>query len=120
MAGEEIALPAQYRVRPHQQPEPAEKVSREAVQQGSQEHPVGGGEPRPGRAQLPLQDRDLVAQRQDLRILVPVAHPKKPQLLRERIRHTEISQSKQHSRSSCRNERTFAEQPAHAASTETE
>ena len=35
---------------------------REAVQQGGQERPVGGwGESRPVRAQLPLQDRDLVA-----------------------------------------------------------
>ena len=31
-----------------------------AVQQGAQERPVGGGEPRPVRAQLPLQDHDLV------------------------------------------------------------
>lgn len=41
--------------------------------------PVCGGEPQPGRAQLPFQDRDLVAQRQDLRVVVPVTHRKKPQ-----------------------------------------
>ena len=78
-ARQEVPVPAQHRVRPHQQPEPAEHVAWEPVQQGGQERPVGGGEPRPGRAQLPLQDRDLVAQRQDLRVLVPVAHRKKPQ-----------------------------------------
>jgi hypothetical protein len=79
MADQEIALPAQHRLRPHQQPEPAEHVPRELAQQGGQERPVGRAEPRPGRAQLPFQHRDLVAQRQDLRILVPVAHRKKPQ-----------------------------------------
>ena len=42
--------------------------------QGGQECPVGGGEPRPVRAQLPLQDRDLMPERQDLDVLVPVAH----------------------------------------------
>jgi hypothetical protein len=33
----------------------------------------------PVPAELPFQDRDLVAQRQDLYILVPVAHREKPQ-----------------------------------------
>jgi hypothetical protein len=69
----------QPRVRPDQQPEPAKHIAREPVQQGGQERPVGRGEPRPGHAQLPLQHGDLVAQRQDLGILVPVAHPEKPQ-----------------------------------------
>ena len=72
-------MPAQYRVRPDQQPEPAEHVPREPVQQGGHERPVDEGEPWPGRAQLPFQHRDLVAQRQDLDVLVPVAHRKKPQ-----------------------------------------
>ena len=79
MAGQEIALPAQHRVRPHQQPEPAEHVAWEPVQQGGQERPVGGGEPQPGRAQLPVQDRDLVTQHQDLRVLIRVAHWQEPQ-----------------------------------------
>jgi hypothetical protein len=48
-------------VRPDQQPEPARHVPWEPVQQGGRERPVAGEEPRPGRAQLPLQDRDLVA-----------------------------------------------------------
>jgi hypothetical protein len=41
-------------------------LCREQMQQGGQEHPVGRAEPRPGLPQLPLQDRDLVTQRQDL------------------------------------------------------
>jgi hypothetical protein len=68
--------------------------------QGSQERPVARSEPRPGLAQLPLQDRDLVTQRHDLHVFVPVTHQEQPQK-RERARHTQIGKSKQHSRSSC-------------------
>jgi len=60
-ARQQVPVPAQHRVRPDQEPEPAEHLPREAVQQGGQERPVGGGESRPVRAQLPLQDCDLVA-----------------------------------------------------------
>jgi hypothetical protein len=59
-AGQQVPVPAQHRVRLDRQPEPAEHVAWEAVQQGGQERPVGGGEPRPVRAQLPPQDGDLV------------------------------------------------------------
>ena len=87
-AGQQVAMPAQHRVRLHQQPEPAEHVPREAVQQGGQERAAASGEPWPGRAELPLQDRDLVAQDQDLGVLVQVACRQQPQLLREHVRHT--------------------------------
>ena len=60
-ARQQVPVPAQHRLWPDQQPEPAEHVPWEPVQQGGQERPVGRGEPRPGLAQLPLQDRDLVA-----------------------------------------------------------
>ena len=49
-ARQQVPVPAQHRVRPDQQPEPAEHVAWEPVQQGGQEGPVGGGEPRPVRA----------------------------------------------------------------------
>jgi hypothetical protein len=78
-ARQEIPVPAQHRVRPDQQPEPAKHVPREPVQQGGQERPVAREEPRPGRAHLPLQHRDLVTQRQDLHVLVPVARREQPQ-----------------------------------------
>lgn len=42
--------------------------------EGGQERPVGGGEPRPVTAQLPLQHGDLMAKRQDLGVLILVAH----------------------------------------------
>jgi len=48
------------------------------VEQGGQEHPVGRAEPRTGFTQLPFQDLDLVPQRQDLHVLVPVAHREQP------------------------------------------
>lgn len=72
-------MPAQDRVWLDQQPEPAEDGSGEAVQQGGQEGPVGGGEPRPVTSQLPFQDGDWVAQGQDLGVFIPVAYRKEPQ-----------------------------------------
>jgi len=78
-ARQHVPVPAQHRVRPDQQPEPAEHIAREPVQQGGQEYPVARPEPRPDRAQLPLQDHDLVPQHQDLRVLVPVTHRQQPQ-----------------------------------------
>ena len=71
-------MPAQHRVGPHQQPEPAKNVAWEPVQQGAGS-PVAGQEPRPGVAQLTFQQCDLVAQRQYFRVLGLVAHRKKPQ-----------------------------------------
>jgi hypothetical protein len=44
------------------------------VQQGGQPGPVGRSEPHPIAMQLPLQDRDLMPQREDLGILVVVPH----------------------------------------------
>jgi hypothetical protein len=59
--GQQVAVPAQHRVGTDQQPDPAEQAAGEPVHEGGQERAVAGGEPRPGRAELPLQDRDLVA-----------------------------------------------------------
>jgi hypothetical protein len=52
-------------------------------------------EPRPGHPQLAFQDRDLVPQRQDLQVLVPIAHRQQAQQ-RERVGHTQVGQSEQH------------------------
>ena len=78
-AGQQVPVPAQNRVRPHQQPEPAQHIPRQPVQEGGPERPVARKEPWPGRAQLPLQDRDLVTQYKDLRVLVPVTHRQQTQ-----------------------------------------
>lgn len=73
----------------------------EPVQQGGQERPVAGAEPRPRLTQLPLQDRDPVTQ---IRIspLCPGRSPAAAVVMREHVRHTQIGQPEQHSRSSCR------------------
>jgi hypothetical protein len=73
-----------------------EHVPREPVQQRRQQRPVTRGEPRPVRTELPLQDKELVAQREDLRVFVPVAHRQQPQQY-EHICHTKVGQSQQHS-----------------------
>lgn len=54
-------MPTQHRFRAHQQLKPMKHFRWESVQQCREECPIGGGEPRPGFAQLAFQDRDLVA-----------------------------------------------------------
>jgi hypothetical protein len=51
-----------------------------------------------------FQDRDLMPQDQDLGILLMIARRKKTQD-GERVRHRQVRQSHQHSRSSCRGDR---------------
>ena len=70
------------------------------VQQCRQQRPVTGGPTDPVRTELPLQDRELMAQREDLGVLVPVAHRQQPQQ-REDVRHTQVGQSQEHGRSPC-------------------
>jgi hypothetical protein len=72
----------------------------EPVQQRRQQRPVSRGGPHPVRTELPLQDRELMAQREDLCVFVPAAHRQQPQQ-REDVRHTEVGQSQEHGRSPC-------------------
>jgi hypothetical protein len=76
-------------------------VARKPVERGRQEGPVGGSEPDlvSLAVELPFEDRDLVAQRQDLYVLDPVVHRQQPQH-RQPARHSEVGQSKQHSKTS--------------------
>ncbi|KMS75166.1 hypothetical protein ACM01_10990 [Streptomyces viridochromogenes] len=90
-------MPAQHSVRAHQQPCPAQHTAREPVQQRGQEHPVTRGEPHPIPAEPAFQHRDLMTQREDLRVLVLVAHRQQPQQ-GEHVRHTQTGKSKQHDR----------------------
>ena len=90
-----IAAPAEHGIRAHHQVQSLEHVPREPVQQRRQQRPITRGEPDPVRTELPVQDRELVAQREDLRVLVSAAHRQQPQQ-REHVRHTEVSQSQQH------------------------
>jgi hypothetical protein len=74
----------------------AQLVQRELVEQSSEKHPIGGGERR--LADPALQDEKLVPQRQDLDVLVTVAHRQQAQE-RENVRHSEAGQAQQHDRS---------------------
>ncbi|KOX16375.1 hypothetical protein ADK67_40185 [Saccharothrix sp. NRRL B-16348] len=62
------------------------------MQQCREECPVRGGEPWASVSELAFQDYDLVAQRQDLRVLVLVAQGQQAQQ-RERVGHAQIGQS---------------------------
>ena len=73
-ARDQIAVPAQHRIRTHQQPHPAQHLRRQPVQQRRQERSIARGEPHSAFAELTLKHRDLMAQGEDLRVLVPVAH----------------------------------------------
>jgi hypothetical protein len=96
---QEVAVPAQDGVRADQQLELPELAHRQAMEQSGEQEPVGRREHRFGR--LALQDRQLVPQHQDLHLLLTIAHRQQP-YKGERVRHREIGQAQQHSRSSCR------------------
>ncbi|WP_258382468.1 hypothetical protein [Streptomyces sp. NTH33] len=91
---EQVAVPAKNRLRAYQQEVP-QLLPREVMEQAGEDCAVGVGER--GPADLALQDQQLVAQRQDLHVLLPVAHRQQAQE-REGVRHGEIGQAQQHDR----------------------
>jgi hypothetical protein len=72
--------------------------TRMPVEEGGKESAVRRGDARP--VDLPLQDGQLVAQRQQLDFLVDVADRQQP-YDGEHARHGEVGQSQQHDRSAC-------------------
>jgi hypothetical protein len=58
-AGDQVTVPAQDRVRPHQESHAAQRILREAVQQCRQECPIAHCDSL--AVQLPFQDGDLMA-----------------------------------------------------------
>jgi hypothetical protein len=100
LTSDQIPVPAKHGIRAHDQVQLLKHVPREPVEQRCQQCTVSQGEPHPARAELPLQDQELVAQREDLRVLVPAAHRQQPQQ-REHVRHTKVGQSQQHGPSPC-------------------
>nr|WP_322974003.1 integrase core domain-containing protein [Actinacidiphila oryziradicis] len=70
----QTTVPAQHRLRAHQQSHLAQDVQRQPVQQRRQERPIHRGEPHLLLTELALQHHDLVTQRQYLSGLVPIAH----------------------------------------------
>ncbi|MGW3683926.1 hypothetical protein [Streptomyces prasinus] len=69
---EQVAVPAQDRVRAYQQQEVVQFLSREVVEQAGEDHTVGVGER--GLGNLALQDELLVPQGENLHVLLAVAH----------------------------------------------
>ncbi|MER6009867.1 hypothetical protein [Streptomyces bluensis] len=108
---EQVVVPPQHRIGAHQQPHLAQHATRETVQQRGQERPVARGEPCSLLAELAFQHHELMAQGEDLDVLAVVAHRQQAQH-RERVRHTQIGQSQQHGRPSCRGDHQPREYPA--------
>jgi hypothetical protein len=71
---QKIAVPAKYRVGAHEQPELVQLAAGQAVSRCGEQRSVVWPEPYLLAVQLALQDGDLVAHGEDLRVLVPVAH----------------------------------------------
>jgi hypothetical protein len=69
---QQVAVPAQERVGAYQQQKVPQLVNRDVTEQAGEDGAVGVGER--GLADLALQDQQLVPQRQDFHVLVPVAH----------------------------------------------
>lgn len=70
----QVAVPAQHGVPADQQAEAAQHLAGQRGQEGRKESAVPGGERCLPRPELPLEDTELVAKRQDLHVLLPVAH----------------------------------------------
>ncbi len=100
VACDQVAVPAQHRVRTYQQPQPTQHLQRQPVQQRRQECAIARSEPHLVLTELALRHRNLMAQGQDLHVLVPAGHRQQAQH-GERVRHAQIDQSQQHGRS-CR------------------
>ena len=100
-ACDQIAVPAEHGIRAHHQVQSLMSTSLGSRCSSAASKARSPGANRdPVRTELPLQDRELVAQREDLRVFVPAAHRQQPQQ-REYVRHTEIGESQQHGRSPC-------------------
>jgi hypothetical protein len=85
-------MPTQDGVRPNQQPQIPQAGPRQPVQQCGQPRPVGRLEPHPLPVKLPLQHHELVAEGENLCVLVAVAARQQSQQ-RERVGEPQVRQS---------------------------
>jgi hypothetical protein len=92
-AGHEVTVPPQNRGWRDDQVQPPQLGSGEPVKKRGQESTVRRSDARP--VDLPLQDSQLVAQRQYLDVLVNIAHRQEP-YEGEHARHGKVGQSQQH------------------------
>jgi hypothetical protein len=74
----QVAMPAQNGVRADQKLQAMPYGSRQRHEQSGQERTIGTSEPRPRRAQLPLQNRELVPENENLHVLVTITHRQQP------------------------------------------
>jgi hypothetical protein len=64
-AADQVAVPAQHGLGAYQQPDAAQHVAGQLVQQCGEERPVGTGEADLLTVQLPFEDRDLMPEGRD-------------------------------------------------------
>ncbi|WP_049559642.1 hypothetical protein [Nonomuraea sp. SBT364] len=76
----QVAVPAQDRIRPDEEPQPAQDLARHRGQESGEKGPV-------------FKDGDLVTQAENLHVLVPIAHGEQKQR-GERVRAGEVGQPK--------------------------
>jgi hypothetical protein len=91
----QVTMPAKDSVRSDEQPQSSQHLPAQWLKEGCKKGPVIRREPHLLGAESPLEDSDLVAQRQDLRILGAVAH--RQQTKRgKRVGDGKVSETKQH------------------------
>lgn len=99
---QQIAVPAQDGLRTSKKPQPAQYLPGQRCQECGQKDAVLRSESHPTvDTKLPFQDSDLVTQRKDFSVFVPIPYRQQSQH-GEGVRHGEIGQPKKHSRSSGR------------------
>lgn len=97
-------MPTQDRVRADQQLELPQYGAGERVQEGGQSRPVGGLEAEALVAEVAPQHTELVAQDEDLGVLVVVIARQQPQQ-REHVCDTEVREAEEHEAASSRSHR---------------
>jgi hypothetical protein len=100
-ASHQVTVPSEDRVGPDQQPQTVQAGSGQLVQKRGQPCPVGWVKPDPLSVELTLQHGELVAEGENLGVLVPVAAGQQPQEC-QRVGDAEVRQSQQHEATSSR------------------
>ncbi|WP_143116495.1 hypothetical protein [Lentzea xinjiangensis] len=75
----QVAVPPQHRIRADQQPEPTQRRTGEGHEQGCEQRPVLRLQPCTLISELPAQDCELMAQSENLDVLLTISHAREPQ-----------------------------------------
>jgi hypothetical protein len=94
-SGEQVTVPAQDGGGANQQPDAAQYVAGQLVQQRGEECPVGRVEADLLAMQLPFEEGELMPKSQDLCVLGPVGHGQQTEH-RKRVGYAEVRQSQKH------------------------